>query len=96
MNTVTATLYSLPNGEKSTIEVRNIMVDDANWFNDNNIKISMEQLASGEIVIYGEMPFFDQDTDEPYEIFELAQGRSCEEIFESLRKDCQEYLEKNQ
>lgn len=96
MTTITATIYKLPRGQKETIEVRNIHADDAEWLIANNIKISMEELQTGEIVVYGEMPFFDQDTDEPREIMELAQGRSCEETFASLRKDCQEYLEKSQ
>lgn len=95
MSTITATVYKLPDGRKETIIVRNIHSDDADWFESNNIKISMEELQSGEIVVYGEMPFFDQDTDEPMEFLELAQGRSCEETFASLRKDCQEYLEKS-
>lgn len=90
--TLTATVYTLPNGAKSTITVTKINPDDAAWFKAHEVDISMEQLRDGEFAIYGGL---DEDEDgEPIEMIELAKGRSAEETFAALRKQCQDYLDK--
>lgn len=39
---IKATLYIRPNGNTKEIEVINISPEDAQWLNDNNVKVSLE------------------------------------------------------
>ena len=39
---IKATLYIRPNGDTKEIEIININPEDAQWLNDNNIKVSLE------------------------------------------------------
>lgn len=72
--------YFNHNGEH-LIECKNVDPDDAKFFRDNNIKVSMEEL-NGEIIVYG-CPY--SDASEESEVIVFANGRTCEETLNELK-----------
>ena len=40
---IKATLYIRPNGDTKEIEITKITSEDAQWLNDNNVKVSLEE-----------------------------------------------------
>ena len=50
---IKATLYSRPNGDTKEIEITNISPEDAQWLNDNNVKVSLES-APPMLIIYAD------------------------------------------
>lgn len=83
-----ATVFISPNGRTEVIEVTNVYPEDAAYFVENNIHISMEQLA-GETIVYADIGQTD-DEGEPVELIEFAGTRSCEDTLAALRKACEE------
>lgn len=77
-DTIKATIYHKPNGRKEQIELTNIYSEDAKYINDNDIKVSLEQLDYNDFAIYFDYGLVDED-DEPIEHIELTLGKSCEE-----------------
>ena len=59
-----ATLYSLPNGRKSLVQIKNVGSEDMLWFKENRIRLSMEQLRDGEFVVYGRWPEQEEEDEE--------------------------------
>lgn len=84
------TYYKSPNGHQEVIEISKINKEDENFFVENSIVISMEELA-GDFVVYADTGFENEDGD-PEEFIEIAQGRSCEEVLKALRNSCEEFL----
>lgn len=83
-----ATVYIAPHGRSEVIEVTKVRPEDEAYFVQNNIQISMEQLA-GETIVYADIGQTD-DEGEPVELIEFAGTRSCEETLAALRKACEE------
>ena len=83
-----ATVYIAPHGRAEVIEVTKVHPEDEDYFVQNNIQISMEQLA-GETIVYADIGKTD-DEGEPVELIEFAGTRSCEETLAALRKACEE------
>lgn len=90
---IAVTLYKRPNGASETITVANIRDEDAEWFKANDTKLSMEDIG-GQIAIYADVGLkINNDPEEdPAEAIELSCGRSCEDTFSALRKQCEEML----
>lgn len=82
--------YKAPNGRHKLIECPNVYPEDLDYFIDNNIKVSMEELA-GEFIVYG-CPC--EDDSEESEIMVLARRRSCEETLAELAALCQSTFRK--
>lgn len=82
-----ATLYSLPNGRKSLVQIKNVGSEDMLWFKENRIRLSMEQLRDGEFVVYGRWPEQEEEDEE----LVLSLAKSCQETMKQLR----EQLEKS-
>ena len=70
------------------ISVTKIRPSDATFFQDNDIKVSMEELA-GEIIVYG-CPYADDS--EESEVIVFASGRSCEDTLHELVEKCKEHF----
>lgn len=68
------------------IDIANINESDKQYFEENDIKVSMEELR-GEIIVYG-CPYSDKS--EESEVIVLANGRSCNEVLADLAETCQE------
>ena len=77
-----ATLYSLPNGRKSLIQIKNVGSEDMLWFKENRIRLSMEQLRGGVFAVYGRWPEQEEEDEE----LVLSLAKSCQETMEQLRK----------
>lgn len=90
---IAVTLYKRPNGASETITVANIRDEDAEWFKANNANLSMEDIG-GQMAVYADVGLtIDNDPDEdPAEAIELSRGRSAEDTFSALRKQCEEML----
>lgn len=95
--TVTATLFVPPYGDRREINIAKVYPDDAAYINERNIKISLEELMTGDTVIYFDdgTPLHgedDEDDQTPDEIIVISRGgkKSCEECFkegvEKLKK----------
>lgn len=82
---VMATLFVPPRGQRREIGIRNVLPDDAEYINTKGIKVSLEELLTGDTVIYfddgkhiGDDPNEDAD-----EIIVISRGgkKTCEQCF---------------
>jgi hypothetical protein len=80
------TVYKRPDGRTEVVTITKVHADDAKWFKDNRVAVSMEDIG-GDYAIYADTG---KELDgEPDEFIEIANGRSCEETLKSLRKQCE-------
>lgn len=82
---ILATLYQRPDGRQSLVEVTDIDPDDAMWLNQFGVRVSLEELPMGEVVVYGDYGAVTEDGD-PDEVLVLSKGRTCVECMAELRK----------
>lgn len=87
---ISATLYIAPFAEKKQIQINDIDYDDEVWFIENGVKLSLEELATGEIAMYADIGYVVNGDHE--EALELSRGRSCAETLAALRKQCEHML----
>lgn len=85
-DTLTVRYYARPNGRMREIEMSNIDQSEIQFFVENNIQVSVEELTTGDIVVYG-CPRDDQS--EESEVMVLAGKRSCQETMKALREKCE-------
>ena len=78
------TIYHRPNGRQEDIICNNINEDDAKWFQDHSVKVSMEESGSGGHILYADYGAVDEDG-EPDEVI-VVTHRSCEEAMAELRR----------
>ena len=80
------TLYSLPDGRTSEHVMDQIRDEDAAWLGEMGITISLEDLRTGQIVVYGEYGHLTEEK-EPIEVMYLVpDGERC---IESMQKLCE-------
>lgn len=92
--TVTATVFIPPNGRREIIEIKKVYPDDATYIKQRGIKVSLEELMTGDTVIYfDDGKRIDDDPEEdPDEIIVISRGgkKTCEECIkegvEQLKK----------
>lgn len=98
-------LFKPPHGHSVVIDVQNVRAEDEKFFQENNIKISMEDVSAGGapmFAVYADLGIsyeYDDDGgdgDDTIELLELSQGRSCEETLSALRVQCEKELKKFQ
>lgn len=93
-------LFKPPHGRSVVIDIPNVHADDEKFFQENNIKISMEDVSAGGapmFAVYADLGVshgYDGDGDDNIELIELSEGRSCEETLSALRVQCEEELKK--
>ncbi len=75
--------YYNRNGEQ-LLDITKILPEDAKFFQENNIKVSMEEL-NGEIIVYG-CPY--SDTSDESEVIVFAGGNTCEYTMSELVSEC--------
>ena len=69
------TLYQRPDGRKSEHEMVNITPEDEAWYRENNIIVSMEEIAPQMFAIYAQ---YSETEGEPDEItYIVPAGESC-------------------
>jgi len=82
MSILEVTMYLLPDGRQLRTLIENVTREDAAYFQENDILVSMEQLTTGEFAVYGRRP----DADEDDEVLVLANGRNCKDTLHELRR----------
>ena len=83
------TFYHRPNGRTEVLEITKVIEDDANWFLENGIKVSMEDDGTGNgFIIYGDTGQVDEEG-EPVEVIVFSLGRGCEKSLSELRRLCE-------
>lgn len=86
------THYILSFGNQEVVSVTNIHPKDEKYFKENNLKVSMEMLRTGDIVLYSETGVLVED--EPLEEMYISkEGESCFEAFWNLRKQVERVRE---
>ena len=71
----TCTLYKRPDGRKTEHELKNITPEDEVWYRENNIIVSMEEIAPNVITIFAE---YGETEGEPDEItYIVPTGERC-------------------
>jgi hypothetical protein len=78
------TFYSLPDGRKTVKNITNILHEDADFFIRNNLKVSMEELNSGQFVIYSTTGKQMEDSEDDEVIHIVNPGQSCEDAMHEL------------
>ena len=81
VKTIKAIVFEKPNGRQREINVPKVYPDDADYINENNIKVSMEE-TGGTFVVYFDYGVRDEDN-EPIEHIELSLGKTCEETIKA-------------
>ena len=76
--------YMAPYGEEKLLDVTKVHDEDADYFVQNKIKVSMEELG-GQIIVYG-CPY--ADSSEESEVIVISEGRSCQETMRELAEIC--------
>ena len=71
------------------INCNKVYDDDKKFFQDNDIKVSMEEL-NGEIIVYG-CPYSDES--EESEVIVFAKNRPCDDTLHELMELCKERFE---
>ena len=94
MTKFNATLYT--NGRKIEIPMNSITEEDAKFFEENNIAVSIEYLRGeiieylrGEIIVYG-CPA--EDIYEESEVIIFAKGRPGVEVMSELAEECRQAI----
>ena len=81
--TIKATLFIPPHGQLREIEVTKVYPEDADYLNTKGVKVSLEELMTGDTVIYfDDGKHIDDDPEEdPEEIIIISRGgkKSCED-----------------
>ncbi len=81
--TITATVFIPPNGRRQIIEVTKVYPDDAAYIRQHDIKVSMEELMTGDTVVYFDdgKHIDDDPNEEPDEIIIISRGgkKTCED-----------------
>lgn len=76
-----ATFFRKPDGRKQEIFMRNILKEDAEYINQNGIKVSLEEDHTGEgAIIYLDDGLMLDDGETPDEVILIAGNKSCEEV----------------
>lgn len=83
------TYYALPDGRQKTVTMTNIEESEVDFF-QNDYVVSMEELTTGDIVMYARPV----DLDDEDEVLVMDHGRPCEEVMKELRELCEKTFEK--
>lgn len=76
--------YARPNGRQKIITMTNIEEAEVAFFK-NDYTVSMEELTTGDVVIYARP----SDLDDEDEVLVMSRGRSCQETMKDLRELCE-------
>lgn len=86
-DTLTVRYYARPNGRMSELDMTNIYPGDVRFFIEMDIQVSIEELSTGQFVVYA-CPRDDES--EESEVLVFDEGRSCQETMKALREKCEE------
>lgn len=87
--TLYATIFTRPHARQERIVVKDVDPEDAEFFVQNNVFISMESDQMDNRIVYADYGRRTEDG-EPDELIELARLRSCREVLKALRQRIEE------
>lgn len=88
-----ATVYVRPNGRKVETVIENIYEEDAEWFRQNEVILSLED-CGGFYAIFAECPNVVDMEDEPISMTRLAKDNDkCEDVIKKLREDLKKAID---
>lgn len=76
---IEVTYHALPDGRQTVIPVTEINDEDAAWFTEHNVKLSLEELRTGVKVLYA------NTGDEENEVMVISPTKGCREMMAELR-----------
>jgi hypothetical protein len=79
---IEAILYVKPLGLQKAITISDINQEDEDWFKNNNVLISMEEIEDN-YVVYAQLDI--EDDNGNWEAIEISNGRSCKDTMAALR-----------
>lgn len=85
------TYYKLPDGRTQEIDMKNINKEDEDWFIENDVHVSLEEIGD-QVVVYGDIGKETEDG-EPDEIIVLSGAMNCFQTMAKLREECQQAKE---
>jgi hypothetical protein len=85
-DTLTVRYYVSPHGRMREIEMRNIDQSEIRFFIEMDIQVSIEELSTGDIIVYG-CPRDDES--EESEVMVFAGKKNCQDTMKALRKECE-------
>lgn len=88
---IEATLFVPPNGRQEKTVITKINPEDSQWFKDNDAKISLEEISTGDVVVYADIGMRTIEGDE-VEAIEVSGSRTCHETMAALRAQCEQML----
>ena len=87
------TIFMLPDGRKKVTSISNVYPDDASWFEENNVKVSIEEIGD-QMAIYADIgKVYDG---EPDEILILSGNMNCQDSLKKLRIECEKAMTENE
>jgi hypothetical protein len=88
---IEATLFVPPNARREQTVITKINPEDSQWFKDNGAKIALEEISTGDVVVYADTGMRTEEGDE-VEAIEVSGSRTCPETMAALRKQCEQML----
>ena len=88
--------FTRPNGNQIQGTIEHVKGEDAKWFKENNVKVSMEDCGIF-LTIYADCGLFinNDPTEDPDEIIVITNAdEKCEDALTRLRIECEQALEK--
>lgn len=86
---IKATVYIRPNGNTKEIEITNISPEDAQWLNDNNVKVSLED-APPMLIIYADYGKTNHDGEPVEHLMVVRADSDCVAVMARLVADLKE------
>jgi hypothetical protein len=92
--TLTVTIYKPRRGgrvHKEQVDIPNVYPEDADWFRQHGVKVSMEE-SGGQFAMYGDIGRFEEDGQTPSEVLVLSGSKNCQDTLRELRAACETAL----
>lgn len=86
---IQAIVFVPPNAKQEVITVTEINDEDAEWFTQHNIKISMEELSNGAKAVYAD---YGNPDEEVIVISMPGREKSCRDMMATLRKQTEDAI----
>jgi len=84
MPTYPATFFIPPNGRQEKSEVTRIRQATVDYFTEHEVKLSLEQLMTGQHVLYGDFGRRSEDGEPVEAVYIAKDGESCEDSLDGL------------
>jgi hypothetical protein len=87
-----ATLFIRPLGGKQEIDIIDIKEEDKKWFEENKIKVSIEDDNRGNYILYSDAGFVDEEN-EPVECIHVASIiKPCNVAMSELKDKTEKFI----